>query len=445
MDNQNTFQIEREISQQTVSTLNEVIENQRKEFERYQMDQKKELDQLQTELEKLRQPPMPTLPSLPPLPPLPPVASVREGSSLPLVLSHYLAPIRMTEFGGYPGENVEEWIIEARGVLQHEVPFSVFKEEPMLLLRQSLKHEAQAVIYSLSMDEVNTPDKFFKALRLRFGENKDRDELEKEYRRCTQEINENVTQYEQRLRKLAHQWNPKISEWDLISSFRSGLRNLSLRHSVGHSVTLNEAFSRAKNQEGFEEIKRKEAKRDKDVRKHPQTAKAEYSLSIDTNKSKEYPTNQPYPNRIQTNELPPNYPFAPHQSERWPSYVFVQPPEIEYQKDAFYLKPGQHPFRKPGILGPRPPKKDLDCWFCGKIGHFARDCRSRQQNEQRTTDNNRYKPYPINNPRGNSNYIKIGYPNKNWQQSNFQRPVTRSMLQNQHSNQQTEPANSRQL
>ena len=71
---------------------------------------------------------------------------------------------------------------------------------------------------------------------------------------------------------------------------------------------------------------------------------------------------------IKRNKLPPNYPFAPHQSESWPSYVYLQPPNIEHQNDAsFYIKPGQNPFRKPGILGLRPPKKDLDCWFCGKM------------------------------------------------------------------------------
>ena len=103
-------------------------------------------------------------------------------------------PLRISEFGGYKGEIIENWISEAQGVLRHDAPNSIYAKDPMALLCSGLKGEARNWFWMQETIDVETPEKLFTALRKAMGRSKTLNEAFSKAR--TQEANEETKQRE---------------------------------------------------------------------------------------------------------------------------------------------------------------------------------------------------------------------------------------------------------
>ena len=97
-----------------------------------------------------------------------------------------LAPVRLNHFSGTVGESIESWILEAQGVLNHKIQSLIYSKVPMTLLRNHLIGKARDWYYQQEPKDVDSPEKLYKALRLRFGTNLDPSELEKEFTQIQQ-------------------------------------------------------------------------------------------------------------------------------------------------------------------------------------------------------------------------------------------------------------------
>ena len=77
-------------------------------------------------------------------------------------------PLQLSDFGGYENENLDSWITEAKGIMKHELPSSIFKDRPVQFIKQALKHKAKEWFYEQTTEDVATPDTVFEGLKLLF-------------------------------------------------------------------------------------------------------------------------------------------------------------------------------------------------------------------------------------------------------------------------------------
>jgi hypothetical protein len=424
-----------------------------------QLDQsKRDLERLKTAYEELRQQNIDILANLnrprtpigdteytgpqrtPPRPATPP-------PSLASILMSTLVPIKISDFGGFSGENEESWIQECKQMLIHELPNSVYAKEPLALLRSALKSEARAWFYSQKPEEVNTPERLFHSIRQQFGPIEDAAELEKEFRRCSQESQETIVQFEHRLRRAAQKWNPNLMEHELVGAFKTGLSHIGLRQAVGNATTLNEAYLRAQTYEAIQETKRKETKRDRakeKAGKKKNVATPQLILAVDDNVRSTLPNQEswippwhitgfplqnfgPFPNREWAEQIARLNPhldssiLAIDQQAAFQNYLPAPshyqrssaPQTFQNQNSGFQSQPpsipapnSNQPFNqyqrnqnyRPQNQNSNVDKRALQCYNCGKRGHFSRECRPPQQRNQNRPDfrNQRFHPYNAN-------------------------------------------------
>ena len=365
--------------------------------------QEKELEKLniQQQLEKIvkerieethRSSPhlFPSFRNSPPLPTSPPRVSSPPPQTLPpsdlnaisSILLATLAPVRLNPFGGSRNENVESWIMEARGVLNHEVKHSIYARDPMVLLRTNLVGKARDWFWSQEEIDVNTPEKLFTALRLRFGSNIDPSELEKEFTQIRQYQGEKATDFEERVRRAGTRWDPNIPEHKLISSFKTGLLHIDDRKAVEGARTLNQALAMAQRRENYKEIKARENERDKLTK----TSEKRIQHSLPQLVLPLHQASQ----QSHCSHCSDSTSFSPNQ----PNEVLA----INNQPQNSY-----HPTSR----------TNKECFYCHKIGHFKDECRKRIHDQK-----SRFHPYlrkPTSN--FNSNRVPIRNQNQTWRNS----------------------------
>ena len=171
-------------------------------------------------------------------------------------------PLQLSDFGGYENENLDSWITEAKGIMKHELPSSIFKDRPVQFIKQALKHKAKEWFYEQTTEDVATPETVFEGLKLWFGKLSDQAELEKNFKHCTQGLEEDVNTFLDRLKKAAKKFNYNISDHEVLQVFKTGLRTYDARKAVSRATLTNEAFSRARNRESVADIKQQERERD---------------------------------------------------------------------------------------------------------------------------------------------------------------------------------------
>lgn len=109
----------------------------------------------------------------------------------------------MSDFGGYLTENVEAWIQECILTLHFDAQRSAYANDPMALIKPALKAEAWIWFYDQKPEEINTPERLFHSIRQQFRPIQDQAELEKDFRKCSQESNKPIAQFERRLCQAA--------------------------------------------------------------------------------------------------------------------------------------------------------------------------------------------------------------------------------------------------
>lgn len=200
----------------------------------------------------------------------------------PMVQPIFLSTtIKISDYSGFKEENLENWIREAQGVLEHEIKSLPFGEDPMRILRGCLKHDARLFLFDQKKEDVDTAEKLFDLLRKRFHSPKDPNELENEFLFCRQNNGEPIDDFAKRISETGRRWKHHISEKELVHAFARSLHHLSLREAAGPATNMNDAILRVKKKEAHDAIRAKEFERDKlEKRKTRQTALPQLSLAI---------------------------------------------------------------------------------------------------------------------------------------------------------------------